>query len=281
MTNHDRHYWVTRESLPSNRNLGTSVAELGKSGVEEAVLLKKRLIVETGICFLILESHVRIRDLRDSGQPENNSQSPDKDSDGEVDPLHVRKGGLVVEVEEDIRAHEGGDDGADTVEGLGQVDAHLGVTRRTAHRDVRVGGSLESAKAIADDEDGGAEATKGLVDDARDGDDSAETVEEETPDEGGLVAPVTENPGGVTKGGERVGTALAPDVSISRLRVCDIICIAFDSPKVSSLKTSGSRSVDVKDILEVLVQGIKKTCIGIKLSATLHSPRLIQEILAV
>jgi hypothetical protein len=192
-------------NLPSNGNLSTGVAELGKGSVEEAVLLAKRLVVETGICLLILKSHVRIGDLRDLGQPEDNSQCPDKDSDGEVNPLNIGQGRLVVKVEEDVRAHERCDDGADAIEGLGQVDAHFGVARGAAHSDVWVSGGLKSAEAIADDEDGGTEAAEGLVDDARDGDDGADTVEEEAPDEGGLIAPVTENPGSVTKGSERIG----------------------------------------------------------------------------
>lgn len=68
--------------------------------------------------------------------------------------------------------------------------------------DEGVGGSLQRAKAVADDEDGSAEAAKGLGLDARNGDGSAYRVQEETPDEDGSVSIVAENPGCVTERGQ-------------------------------------------------------------------------------
>lgn len=122
---------------------------------------------------------------------EGGGKKKDKDGDGEVDPLHVGEGVLVAKVEEDVGAEDGRDDGADAVEGLGDVDANLGESRRAAyctplaigplHLHIRagrdeghtgdegVGGRLEGAEAIADDEDASAEAAEALGLEGRDG----------------------------------------------------------------------------------------------------------------
>lgn len=84
--------------------------------------------------------------------------------------------------------------------------------RRATHSDVRVGGCLEGSQTIADDEDGGAEATKALCDDAWYRDDGAESIEEQAEHKGGLVAPVSQNPGCMTQTGEEVGTVEAESV---------------------------------------------------------------------
>lgn len=47
--------------------------------------------------------------------------------------MYVGERRVVTEFEEDIGAQDGGDDGADTVEGLRQVDSDLGIFRWAAH----------------------------------------------------------------------------------------------------------------------------------------------------
>ena len=75
---------------------------------------------------------------------------------------------------------------------------------------VRVGGRLERAETVADDEDAGAEAAKGLGLEGGNGAEGADAVEAETPDEDGAVAVVAEDPGGVADGGEGVCSVLLP-----------------------------------------------------------------------
>jgi hypothetical protein len=73
-----------------------------------------------------------IGDLRDSGEEEKGRQEKDKDNDRQVNPLYVLESLLVTEVEEDVRAKNGGDDGANSVESLGNVDSNLRVLRWAA-----------------------------------------------------------------------------------------------------------------------------------------------------
>lgn len=172
--------------------------------MEEAVLLDEGLVAIGGACLLGLEGHVGVGDLGDLGHEEAKGQDEDEDGDGEVDPLDVLQGGLVVKGEEDVGAQDGGDDGADGVEGLGDVDADLGVLGGPADGDVGVGGRLEGAQAVADDEDAGAEAAEALCDDGGDGEQGADAVQEEAPDEDGAVAVVAQDPGGVAERGDGV-----------------------------------------------------------------------------
>lgn len=143
--------------------------------------------------------------------------------------MDVLKRTLVAEVEEDVGTKNGSNHCADTVESLGNVDSDLRVLRWAAdwgrscqwgwtergrltiielddiasHTcDERIGGSLQRAKTIADDEDGGTKSSKRLGLDAGDGDGSAYSVQEETPDEDGSVSIVTENPGCVSERGQ-------------------------------------------------------------------------------
>lgn len=74
-----------------------------------------------------------VSNFGDIGKEEDDCQDQDKDGDGEVHPLHVSKGLFVAKVEEDIGAEDWCNHGSDAVEGLGDVDSNLGVTRRAAH----------------------------------------------------------------------------------------------------------------------------------------------------
>lgn len=221
--------------------------------MEETVLLDKRLLVKAGMGLGSLEGHVGISNLGNPGQPKDNSESPDEDGDGEIDPLDILHGALVGEVEENVRAHQGSDHCSNTIEGLGYVDADFGVAWRSTDSDVGVGGCFERTEAVADDEDGDAEAGEGLCDDAGDGDDCAEAVEEQAPDEGGLVAPVAEDPGGMADGCERVCAGHKESAGGRRSRVR-----RGDSPKVGSLQAGRAGAINVEGVLEVLVEGIEK-----------------------
>lgn len=146
--------------------------------------------------------------------------------------MHVLQRLDVVEVEEDVGAQDGGHDRADAIEGLGDVDSDFGVLGRSADcseprsahlaytdrdwcwdakdhveptGDIRVGSCLERAQAVADDEDADAKAGEGAVQDGRDGEQGAQSVEEEAPDEDGSIAVVPKDPGGVPKRSQGVG----------------------------------------------------------------------------
>lgn len=138
--------------------------------------------------------------------------------------MDVSDGGLITEVEEDVRAENGGDHGTNTVKSLGNVDADLGISWRTANcgiecqlwalivsigglaGDERISGRFEGAKAVANDEDTGTEATEGFILDAGNGKEGTQGVETETPDEYGPITVVTKDPSGVANRGQRVGT---------------------------------------------------------------------------
>lgn len=121
------------ENVPRDGDLGTSVAELGKGGVEEAVLLDEGLLaVIRGARLLCLEGHVRVGDLGDVRDEENKGQYEHKDRDREVDPLHVLQRLYVVKVKEDVGPQDGGDHRADAIEGLGDVDPDFRVLGRAA-----------------------------------------------------------------------------------------------------------------------------------------------------
>lgn len=142
-------------------DLCAGVAELGKGGMEEAVLLPERLVALTCVGLLGLASHVGIGNLGDVAEEEDDGKGEDEAGDGEVDPLDVSQGGLVVEgAEEDVRSHDGGDDSPDSVESLGQVYAHLRVAGRATDGDEGVCCCLKGAEAVTDDEDAHTEAGK-------------------------------------------------------------------------------------------------------------------------
>lgn len=74
-------------------------------------------------------------------------------------------------------------------------------------RDEGVCGRLQRAQAISDDEDGRAEAPERLGFDAGNGNQGADGIEREAPDEDSFVRVVSQNPGGVSERSKRVGAA--------------------------------------------------------------------------
>lgn len=103
--------------------------------MEKSVLFAKGLDIRAGVCFFSLEGHVGVGDLRDGTEIENYGQKEDKDSDCQVDPLDVLQCFYIFAgvQEEDVAAQDWGNDCADTVESLSEVDAQLGIAGRAAH----------------------------------------------------------------------------------------------------------------------------------------------------
>lgn len=84
-----------------NGDLRAHVAELGKRGVEEAVLLAEGLVSGAGVSLSSLVGHVGVGDLGNVAQEEEGGEEQDKGGNGDVDPLDVGDSlGLVVEAEE-------------------------------------------------------------------------------------------------------------------------------------------------------------------------------------
>lgn len=77
--------------------------------------------------------HTRVSNFWDIGHEEQKGKQEHEYGDGKIDPLHIFQCTLVTKGEEDIGAQDGGNDGADAVEGLGNIDSYLGVSWRTAH----------------------------------------------------------------------------------------------------------------------------------------------------
>jgi hypothetical protein len=121
------------DEVARDSDLSARVTKLGEGGVEEAVLLAEGFDVRVGVGFFGLEGHVCVGDFRDGREVEDHGEEEDEAGYGEVDPLHVAEGsGVFACVQEDyVGAEDGGDDGADAVEGLGEVDTEFGVARRT------------------------------------------------------------------------------------------------------------------------------------------------------
>lgn len=108
----------TEVLIPCNGHLGANVAELSECGVEEPVLLNEWPVVVRCLGFSGLEFHVGVCDFGNIGEKEHRSEDEDKRSDGQIDPLHVAQGVLIVEGEEDVRAHEGSHNRPNSIEGL-------------------------------------------------------------------------------------------------------------------------------------------------------------------
>ena len=115
------------------------------------------------------------------------------------------------------------------IESLREIDPNLRILRRSANRDIRVRRSLQTAQAIANNENGGAEASERAIQDTRPRHERSDAVQAETPDESRFVAVVAQDPVGVAEGGERV------------------------CAEVGGLETGGAGAGDVETVLEVFV----------------------------
>lgn len=117
---------------PCNGDLSTGITKLSESRVKEAILLPKGLIIRVGMCLGGLEFHICIGYLGDHRQEEGNPEDEDEDGDGNIDPLDIPQRIFITKGEEHIRTQDGGDHGADAIEGLRDVDSELGVLGRPA-----------------------------------------------------------------------------------------------------------------------------------------------------
>ena len=138
-------------------------------------------------------------------------------------------------VEEDARGEERGNDGADGLDGLGELEAEFRQSRGPADGDVRVRGRLERGEAGADDEEGAAEAAKGLIDGARPEHECADAINAQADDKGPPVTEATDDP---ARPGERTDKVGA---------------------EVCGLQTAGLACSDVERVLKLCVQNVKES----------------------
>ena len=138
-------------------------------------------------------------------------------------------------LEDDLSGEDGSNDGANSLDGLRQLETELRVLGRTADSDVRVGGSLKSRQTRTSNEHGTAETTEASLDGRRPEHESTDTVDGETEDEGVAVTKSAKEPSRVGQGTDEVGT------------------------KVCSLETRRLSSRDVNSDLEARVEDIEKT----------------------
>lgn len=66
-----------------------------------------------------------ISNFWDPRKEEEEGEEEHEDRNSEVDPLDVLDGALIAKVEENVGTEDGGDNTADTIEGLRNVDADL------------------------------------------------------------------------------------------------------------------------------------------------------------
>lgn len=137
-------------------------------------------------------------------------------------------------VEDSVRSNHRRNDSPNSIERLREIDPHFCVPRRTANSNVRVRSSLKATQTITNDEDSRAEAAERPVQNAWPGDQGADSVKDQTPDERRFVSPVSQDPIGVAERGKRVGA------------------------EVSGLEAGGASAGDVEDVLEVFVQGVEE-----------------------
>ena len=133
------------DELRCDGHLGADVAELSDDAEEEFVLFAQGLVLVAGQVGALfgLESHVGVGDFGDGREEEDDSEEEDEAGDAEVGPLHVAEVGIADFLEEDAGREERGDDRADCLEGLGELETELGQSGRTAGSDEWVGGGLE------------------------------------------------------------------------------------------------------------------------------------------
>jgi hypothetical protein len=184
-----------------------------------------------------LVGHVGVGDLRNGSEVEDNGEDTDEASNTKVDPLNsLERLAVGTDVlEDDLSSEDGSNDGANSLNGLRQLETELGVLGRTANSNVRVGRSLESRQTRTSKEHGTAEATEASLDSRRPEHKSTDTVDGETEDEGVSVTELAKEPSRVRQRTDEVGT------------------------KVSSLETRRLSSSDVKSDLEARVEDIEKT----------------------
>ena len=215
------------DEVRSDTNLTSDVGELSSGTPEESVLLAEGLVNVTGSrgSHLSLVGHVGVGNLRDrsleksvmyhmkfvqghSYEVEDDSQDTDEGSNTKVNPLDgLKRLSISTNVlEDDLGSEDRSNDGADSLNGLGQLKTELGVLGRTADGDVWVGRCLEGRQTRASKEHGTAEATEASLDSRRPEHKSTDTVDGENENEGVSVTEAAEEPSRVGQGTDGVRT---------------------------------------------------------------------------
>ena len=224
------------DELACDADLGADVAELRSDAKEEFVLLAEGFVGVAGQAGALfgLQGHVGVGDFGDRGDEEDGGEEEDEGGDAEVGPLH---GGEVFGVgvfEEDAGGEKGGHDRADSLEGLGELEAEFGEPGRAAGGDEGVCGGFESGEAGADDEEGAAEAGEGAVHGRGPEHEGADAVDGEARHEGVAVAPFADDVAGVGWGTDQVGA------------------------EVGALEAAGFGGGDIEGVLEFGVEDVEE-----------------------
>jgi hypothetical protein len=127
--------------------------------MKEAILFPERLHISPRVGLLGLERHIRVCDLRNGAEVKHARQQEHKTRNGQINPLHVLQGLCIIcrLEEEHVATQDRRNDRSDAIEGLREVDTEFGVAWWTADSNIGVCGGFETAEAVADDKDGGAE----------------------------------------------------------------------------------------------------------------------------
>jgi len=203
------------DEVAGDGDLCSDVAELGRHTPEEGVLLSEGLVGVVGPVFdglFGLVGHVGVGDFRDGREEEDDGKEKDEGGDTQIHPLdglqRLATWGSDV-FEENVRGEDGSDDGADGLESLRQVQAHLRVSWRTTGGDEGIGGCLECGETGADDEHAAAEASKTALDARGPEHQRTNAVDAKAGDEGPSVPETTDNPTGVCQRANEVSSVQA------------------------------------------------------------------------
>lgn len=108
--------------------------------------------------------------------------------------------------EEDAAHQERGDERADALHSLGQVQADFGVAGRAADGEEGIGGGLEGRETRADDEHAAAEPSKGLLQAGGPEEQASDSEDGQAGNEGDAEAKPAQDPAGDGPGTDEVGT---------------------------------------------------------------------------
>jgi hypothetical protein len=244
---------VDEESGASD--LGTDVAELGDEAEDHVVLLPDGTGTDdlsVGISGK-LESGVvsdgstaldarGLSDFGELGEEEHDTNGDTEESDSEVDILDGLEAVSVRAAEEVLAGNQGADEGGNAVPGLAELETSRSPGWVSDDNGVGVGGGLKGSKTAGDDQSASKEATErgscvlgGCEVSSRPEEDGTKRVEAETHDDSDLVTLALEDLSGDGREDEVTAT------------------------EVHDLQTSRFEPCDAEDVLEMLVQDIKKT----------------------
>jgi hypothetical protein len=156
------------DEVSRDTDLRADVRELGEGTPEKSVLLAERLVDVSGRGggHFSLVSHVGVGDFRNGREVEDNSEDADEACNTKVDPLDSLEGTTISTdvLENDLSSEDGSNDGANSLNGLRQLETELGPLGRTAHSNVRVGRDFKSRQTRSSKEHGAAETAERSLD---------------------------------------------------------------------------------------------------------------------